>query len=833
MVSFPFPGDRTTASPHKLGDHPVTGFQEFQDMRLTRCLILGLAATMGMAAAPRSIDEQAYETLGALAVQHQGRRKPLDTLARETVQQIHGSSVLVQRGPRGEKVATWPAVAAVFDWSVRPEYWNSQAIILVEPLQLREALLTDTRKVAPGQRWLSPDDLEGAIVTAGGNRQTFPEWVDDIASRDRAARARRINPTHSDSGAIVPVTFLETKAMETAERLLRYRALRDRNGHGMSGLEIEVVPRPANGGYLAFTRAALLNAPRFTAETLPAENLDPSYRQALLESTLTSGLDAFEVNVVEAFAAYIDTLKIKDRFLPGTNPNADSSYLSWLDEKAGWLPIRFLLDVDPNELGRAGYDIALVEAFRRAFRTFEAAERAGPGRVSRDEAAALVAAARALGTSAGKQYPSETAIAHETHYNRVAPFYWAPWAYGIALVLLVISTAMTGTKVEPPSSPPRRVLHRAGLAALGGGIALECYGFALRVTVSGWAPVTNMYETVVWVALVAAVFGLGLELIARRSVAALAASAVALLASVLAASAPEKLLDPKIKGLAPVLRSNYWLTLHVLTIVSSYAAFALAMGLGLLGVGYYLTATYRRPAPLGRLAFPLLPCTVLCLPYLLLAGHSPSHAGWVSMPKTIAGDVAGCAAIIGGFLTLMSTVALTAEAANRAVGGRTKRSHADRARVEEYRLAMHPTATWVKPISRLADRAIQLGVILVAVGTFLGGVWADSSWGRFWGWDPKEVWALITLLVYLVPLHGRFAGWVGTFGLLVSAVVCFGSVLMAWYGVNFVLGVGLHSYGFSEGGGQGAVVLATLAVLAVVCAAAWRRKVCQSGVATE
>jgi hypothetical protein len=134
----------------------------------------------------------------------------------------------------------------------------------------------------------------------------------------------------------------------------------------------------------------------------------------------------------------------------------------------------------------------------------------------------------------------------------------------------------------------------------------------------------------------------------------------------------------------------------------------------------------------------------------------------------------------------------------------------------------------VKPIAGFLYRAMQVGVLLVAIGTILGGVWADSSWGRFWGWDPKEVWALITLLVYLVPLHGRFAGWVTPFGLVVSSVVCFGSVLMAWYGVNVVLGVGLHSYGFSEGGGQGVVLSATLAVLAVVLAAAWRRGVSQS-----
>ena len=98
---------------------------------------------------------------------------------------------------------------------------------------------------------------------------------------------------------------------------------------------------------------------------------------------------------------------------------------------------------------------------------------------------------------------------------------------------------------------------------------------------------------------------------------------------------------------------------------------------------------------------------------------------------------------------------------------------------------------------------MQVGVLLIAAGTILGGVWADYSWGRFWGWDPKEVWALITLLVYLIPLHGRFAGWVNTFWLVVASVVCFLSVIMAWYGVNFVLGVGLHSYGFVEGGSQG------------------------------
>ena len=97
-------------------------------------------------------------------------------------------------------------------------------------------------------------------------------------------------------------------------------------------------------------------------------------------------------------------------------------------------------------------------------------------------------------------------------------------------------------------------------------------------------------------------------------------------------------------------------------------------------------------------------------------------------------------------------------------------------------------------------RVLQLGVLLLAAGTILGGVWANYSWGRFWGWDPKETWALIALLCYIMTLHGRLAGWWTQFGLVVASVVCFLAVLMAWYGVNFVLGKGLHSYGFGIGG---------------------------------
>jgi len=103
-------------------------------------------------------------------------------------------------------------------------------------------------------------------------------------------------------------------------------------------------------------------------------------------------------------------------------------------------------------------------------------------------------------------------------------------------------------------------------------------------------------------------------------------------------------------------------------------------------------------------------------------------------------------------------------------------------------------------VSGFIYRAMQAGTLLLAAGTLLGGVWASYSWGRFWGWDPKETWALIALLTYLAILHGRFLGWIRDFGLAVGALLGGLTVLMAWYGVNFILGTGLHSYGFGSGG---------------------------------
>ena len=273
----------------------------------------------------------------------------------------------------------------------------------------------------------------------------------------------------------------------------------------------------------------------------------------------------------------------------------------------------------------------------------------------------------------------------EILYQKAHPFRWAWMCYAAAGIVLLLS------RLGPAG-------YAAAWVLAGTGFLLQMTGFASRIAIAGRAPVTNMYESVVWVAFGTILFALIFEMIYRSRYFLLGAVPVAVVSLILA-DTQTLALDRSINPLVPVLRDNFWLTTHVLTITLSYAAFALALGIGHIALG-----------------------------------------------KVIRG---------------------------------------------------------AKPEASLYNylyRAMQVGVLLLATGTILGGVWANYSWGRFWDWDPKETWALITLLGYLIVLHGRIAGrWAG-FGTAVGAVLAFQGVLMAWYGVNFVLGVGLHSYGFGTGG---------------------------------
>jgi cytochrome c-type biogenesis protein CcsB len=288
-------------------------------------------------------------------------------------------------------------------------------------------------------------------------------------------------------------------------------------------------------------------------------------------------------------------------------------------------------------------------------------------------------------------YPADNRLQLEYRYNHFAGFYRAIWFYGLAFGILLIA------HLRNRGGALRNVGVAMAVLALG----LHATGIALRCMIAGRPPVTNMYESIIWVSFAVSFFGAIFFARYRTPIYLLAALPVTLVALLLVHQMPIAM-PSSIDPLVPVLRDNFWLTIHVLTITLSYAAFALAMGFG----------------------------------HILLWRYARDPAG---------------------------------------------------ARVDA------PMHFWLY-------RVLQLGVLLLAAGTILGGVWANYSWGRFWGWDPKETWALIALLCYITTLHGRLAGWWTQFGLVVASVVCFLAVLMAWYGVNFVLGKGLHSYGFGIGG---------------------------------
>lgn len=102
--------------------------------------------------------------------------------------------------------------------------------------------------------------------------------------------------------------------------------------------------------------------------------------------------------------------------------------------------------------------------------------------------------------------------------------------------------------------------------------------------------------------------------------------------------------------------------------------------------------------------------------------------------------------------------------------------------------------------ARMLLPSLYIGVALLIPGTLLGGVWAAESWGRFWDWDPKESWAFISASVYLVFIHAQRYGKIGPFGLAIGSIFGLMAISFTWYGVNYILGTGLHSYGFGSGG---------------------------------
>ena len=126
--------------------------------------------------------------------------------------------------------------------------------------------------------------------------------------------------------------------------------------------------------------------------------------------------------------------------------------------------------------------------------------------------------------------------------------------------------------------------------------------------------------------------------------------------------------------------------------------------------------------------------------------------------------------------------------------------------------------------TRINEMSMMLGLSLLTVGNFLGGVWANESWGRYWGWDPKETWALVSILIYAAIVHFRFIKALNNqFAFAVASTVSFASIIMTYFGVNFYLS-GMHSYASGDPVPIPMFVYYTVAIVFAVIALAWRNR---------
>jgi cytochrome c-type biogenesis protein CcsB len=321
----------------------------------------------------------------------------------------------------------------------------------------------------------------------------------------------------------------------------------------------------------------------------------------------------------------------------------------------------------------------------------------------------------------GEIIPSNFKLKAEILYNRINVFErLARFYLSISMVLLIIQLInVLGSRSR--FSWVRRVMVIHLLVAFG----LHGVGLVIRWYVSGHAPWSNGYESLIYIGWGTMLAGV---LFSRKSATPLAATAV--LAWMILHTAHLSWMDPQMTNLVPVLKS-YWLTIHVAVIASSYGFLGLAALLGL---------------------------------------HN---------------------------LVLMSV-------------------QTDRNRTN--------VKTAVQSLSKISEMTVIAGLALLSIGTFLGGIWANESWGRYWAWDAKESWALITILVYAFITHMRFVpGLKNIYIFNMASVLGFGSVLMTYFGVNYYLS-GMHSYAAGDPVPVPAFTWIVLAIILLVSAAAYWRE---------
>jgi cytochrome c-type biogenesis protein CcsB len=321
---------------------------------------------------------------------------------------------------------------------------------------------------------------------------------------------------------------------------------------------------------------------------------------------------------------------------------------------------------------------------------------------------------------AGYELPAESKVKAELFYYKAKIFERLfPWyaTLGLVMIITIIVYIIRGRSL---SGIVLKVL--AGLIATG--FLFHTLGLGIRWYISGHSPMSNGYESLLFISWVTLLAGL---IFSRKSLLTLAATSV--LGGLTLMVAHLSFMDPEITNLVPVLRS-YWLTLHVSVITGSYGF----LGLGaILGLVVLVMMLFVKPVNSERISAVIDELTVI-----------------------------------------------------------------------NY-------------------RTLTLGLYFLTIGTFLGAIWANESWGRYWGWDPKETWSLITIIVYTLVTHSRMIpGMKDTYAFNLLSLFAFSSVLMTYFGVNYYLS-GLHSYAGGDPVTVPVFVYVSVAVLVGLAVAAGYR----------
>jgi len=303
-----------------------------------------------------------------------------------------------------------------------------------------------------------------------------------------------------------------------------------------------------------------------------------------------------------------------------------------------------------------------------------------------------------------KEHAAVDKIPLELAYNSLGLFLWAKLFYGLGLILVLISLLRSS-----------RVITRLILVATFMGFIPHLIALVMRITILSRPPVSNLYETFIFVGLIGVALGLLLEYLNKDQLGTTVANLCGLVFLMIAGKFGSD--GDTMQMLVAVLNSNFWLSTHVIAITTGYAGCCVA---GVVGHIYILQLLTRQ----------------------------------------------------------------------------------DKSRLE---------ATMNNMLGILG-----FGLIMTFLGTALGGIWADQSWGRFWGWDPKENGALLIVLWCAIIFHARIGKMIHPLGVAVGCALGLIVVMWAWFGVN-LLSVGLHSYGFTSGiaNSLGAYVLAELVFLTV------------------